>query len=307
MTSAGVAAGVDLCLHLVALDHGVDVAAAVARRLVMPVLRSGGQAQYIHTPVAPIASDLVDWASRHVGDGLTVDDLARHACVAPGNPDAAVSGGDRAASGRVAPACTAPGRRTAASSRATSPWNRSRAPPATTRARRCVPSSRCTSTHRHARTAARSGGGSAARRGRDDWRAARRTPGPRRTAARPPRDRRRQRRTASAPGRAPDAIRPPRRAPARRPRSRDRGSSRPASGVSTTICPSTTTYRPVPGGPRSVRTCPDANVSWEPAVSSLRRSSSFIPRVSHPGSASGPSPPAQLGSRVTVEIHYCPT
>ena len=83
LTSAGVAAGVDLCLHLVELDHGTEAAAAVARRLVMPVHRSGGQAQYIHTPVAPATSDLVDWASEHVGDGLTVDDLARHACVSP--------------------------------------------------------------------------------------------------------------------------------------------------------------------------------------------------------------------------------
>jgi len=83
LTSAGVAAGVDLCLHLVELDHGADAAAAVARRLVMPVHRSGGQAQYIHTPVAPATSDLVDWASRNIGDGLTVDDLARHASVSP--------------------------------------------------------------------------------------------------------------------------------------------------------------------------------------------------------------------------------
>jgi transcriptional regulator GlxA family with amidase domain len=83
LTSAGVAAGVDLCLHLVARDHGADAAAAVARRLVMPVHRSGGQAQYIQTPVAPPTSDLIDWASLHVGDGLTVDDLARHASVSP--------------------------------------------------------------------------------------------------------------------------------------------------------------------------------------------------------------------------------
>lgn len=83
LTSAGVAAGVDLCLHLVERDHGADAAAAVARRLVMPVHRSGGQAQYIDTPVAPAESDLVEWATRHVGDGLTVDDLARHACVSP--------------------------------------------------------------------------------------------------------------------------------------------------------------------------------------------------------------------------------
>ena len=51
LTSAGTAAGVDLCLHLVALDHGVDVAATVARRLVMPLFRSGGQAQYVDKPI----------------------------------------------------------------------------------------------------------------------------------------------------------------------------------------------------------------------------------------------------------------
>src|SRR5579871_6025941 len=83
LTSAGVAAGVDLCLHLVELDHGSDAAAAVARRLVMPVHRRGGQAQFIQAPLARDTSDLVDWASRHVGDGLTVDDLARHANVSP--------------------------------------------------------------------------------------------------------------------------------------------------------------------------------------------------------------------------------
>jgi transcriptional regulator GlxA family with amidase domain len=83
LTSAGVAAGVDLCLHLVALDHGTDAAAAVARRLVMPLHRSGGQAQYVDTPIAPTTSDLVDWAATHVADGLTVDDVARHASVSP--------------------------------------------------------------------------------------------------------------------------------------------------------------------------------------------------------------------------------
>jgi transcriptional regulator GlxA family with amidase domain len=65
----------------VELDHGADAAAAVARRLVMPVHRSGGQAQYVQAPLAPATSDLVEWAARHVGDGLTVDDLARHASV----------------------------------------------------------------------------------------------------------------------------------------------------------------------------------------------------------------------------------
>lgn len=81
LTSAGVAAGVDLCLHLVTQDHGADAAAAVARRLVMPLHRAGGQAQYVESPIAPATSDLVEWAARHVADGVTVDDLARHASV----------------------------------------------------------------------------------------------------------------------------------------------------------------------------------------------------------------------------------
>src|SRR4051812_13092096 len=52
LTSAGTAAGIDLCLHVVALDYGHEVAAAVSRRLVMPLFRSGGQAQYVDMPVA---------------------------------------------------------------------------------------------------------------------------------------------------------------------------------------------------------------------------------------------------------------
>jgi AraC family transcriptional regulator, transcriptional activator FtrA len=88
MTSAGTAAGIDLCLHLVAADHGVDVAVAVARRLVMPPFRAGGQAQYIDRPVdrEPTArplSALLDWAREHVAAGLSVDDLARRAAMSP--------------------------------------------------------------------------------------------------------------------------------------------------------------------------------------------------------------------------------
>jgi len=60
-----------------------NVAAAVARRLVTPLHRSGGQAQYIEAPIAPVTSDIVAWASDNVASGLTVDDLARHASVSP--------------------------------------------------------------------------------------------------------------------------------------------------------------------------------------------------------------------------------
>jgi AraC family transcriptional regulator, transcriptional activator FtrA len=78
-SSAGTAAGIDLCLHLVALDHGLDVAAAVARRLVMPLYRAGGQAQYVDTPIADEPqglSALLDWGRANLGSGITVDDLA---------------------------------------------------------------------------------------------------------------------------------------------------------------------------------------------------------------------------------------
>lgn len=51
LTSAGVAAGIDLCLHMVRRDHGTAIANDVARRTVVPPHRDGGQAQYIHRPV----------------------------------------------------------------------------------------------------------------------------------------------------------------------------------------------------------------------------------------------------------------
>ena len=83
-TSAGTAAGIDLCLALVAADHGVDVAAHVARRLVMGLHRPGGQAQYVDRPIdAPATelSTLLAWARDHLGDGLRVDDLAGRAAL----------------------------------------------------------------------------------------------------------------------------------------------------------------------------------------------------------------------------------
>ena len=79
LTSAGTAAGIDLCLHLVAVDHGLEVAAAVSRRLVMPLFRSGGQAQYVDAPIAPDSGGLgalLDWGRANLDDGITVDDLA---------------------------------------------------------------------------------------------------------------------------------------------------------------------------------------------------------------------------------------
>ncbi|MFH8837872.1 helix-turn-helix domain-containing protein [Streptomyces sp. NPDC017868] len=83
LTSAGKAAAMDLCLHLVRLDHGSAVANAVARRLVVPPHRDGGQAQFVTAPV-PARDDhplteLLPWAAARLDRPLTVEDLARRA------------------------------------------------------------------------------------------------------------------------------------------------------------------------------------------------------------------------------------
>lgn len=87
LTAAGKAAAVDLCLHLIQLDHGASVANAVARRLVMAPHRPGGQAQFVATPV-PVAGDhllagLLAWARQRLDRPLTVTDLARQANMSP--------------------------------------------------------------------------------------------------------------------------------------------------------------------------------------------------------------------------------
>src|SRR5215212_2850272 len=85
LTSAGVAAGVDLCLHLIRCDHGAELANKTARRIVVPAHRDGGQAQFIERPVPARTDDSLEptraWALERLGDPLTVTDMARHACV----------------------------------------------------------------------------------------------------------------------------------------------------------------------------------------------------------------------------------
>ncbi|EJM51389.1 transcriptional regulator FtrA [Pseudomonas sp. GM48] len=85
ITSAGSAAGIDACLHLVARDFGTQVANCVARRLVMSPQRSGGQAQFIPTPVSPTPrSDLsrvMQWARERLHEPLEVRDLASEAAM----------------------------------------------------------------------------------------------------------------------------------------------------------------------------------------------------------------------------------
>ncbi|MFJ1649457.1 GlxA family transcriptional regulator [Streptomyces sp. NPDC088258] len=83
LTSAGVAAGIDLCLHMIRSDHGAEVANTVARRTVVPPHREGGQAQYIERPVPePGVSSTAAaraYALAHLGEPLALEDLAREA------------------------------------------------------------------------------------------------------------------------------------------------------------------------------------------------------------------------------------
>jgi transcriptional regulator GlxA family with amidase domain len=83
LTSAGAGAAVDLCLHLVRLDHGTAIANAVARRCVVPPWREGGQAQFIERPVPDeqdrSTSEARAWALANLDRPLSIDDLARRA------------------------------------------------------------------------------------------------------------------------------------------------------------------------------------------------------------------------------------
>ena len=89
MTSAGTAAAIDLCLHVVRSDHGAEVANAVARRMVVPPHRDGGQAQYVEAPIPPIGEvddpmrRTIDWALANLAEPLTVEVLARQAATSP--------------------------------------------------------------------------------------------------------------------------------------------------------------------------------------------------------------------------------
>jgi transcriptional regulator GlxA family with amidase domain len=83
ITSAGTAAGIDACLYLVRKEQGSRVANGIARRMVVPPHRDGGQAQYVVQPVAPSCDgalrDLLDWLGGHLDRALTVRQLAARA------------------------------------------------------------------------------------------------------------------------------------------------------------------------------------------------------------------------------------
>ncbi len=87
ITSAGTAAGIDACLYLVRKEHGSRVANAVARRMVVPPHRDGGQAQFVERPVAPPSydtlADVIEWMQRHLDQQISVGDLASLAAMSP--------------------------------------------------------------------------------------------------------------------------------------------------------------------------------------------------------------------------------
>ena len=86
LTSAGIAAGIDLCLHMYRNDHGAEAAAEVSRRMVAAVHRPGGQAQFIQRPLPEGGRGLAGtcaWALERIDRPLSVEDLARQAGYAP--------------------------------------------------------------------------------------------------------------------------------------------------------------------------------------------------------------------------------
>jgi AraC family transcriptional regulator, transcriptional activator FtrA len=85
LTSAGSAAGIDLCLHVVRRDFGAEIANQVARRLVMPPHRDGGQAQYVRdaarSPGIGGLAPVLQWATAHLHERLSVEELADRAAM----------------------------------------------------------------------------------------------------------------------------------------------------------------------------------------------------------------------------------
>jgi AraC family transcriptional activator FtrA len=88
LTSAGSAASIDLCLHVVRCDYGAEIASALARLMVVQPHRDGGQAQYIDAPMPapPVADPLADtiaWMTEHLDEDLTIAGLAARATMSP--------------------------------------------------------------------------------------------------------------------------------------------------------------------------------------------------------------------------------
>ena len=83
ITSAGTAAGIDACLHLVRRELGSAAVNTIARRMVVPPQRDGGQRQYVEQPIPTCSSDglapVLDWVLEHLAEEHGVSDLARRA------------------------------------------------------------------------------------------------------------------------------------------------------------------------------------------------------------------------------------
>lgn len=87
ITSAGTAAGIDACLHLVRRELGVDIANRIARRMVVPPQREGGQRQYVEAPVpvrsAESLAPMLDWMAEHLDHDQPVAALAARSAMSP--------------------------------------------------------------------------------------------------------------------------------------------------------------------------------------------------------------------------------
>jgi transcriptional regulator GlxA family with amidase domain len=87
LTSAGTAAGIDLCLHVVRQAQGAAVANAIARRMVVPPHRDGGQAQFVETPLPAAGTDaledVLEWMAGHLDEEMDVESLAARAHMSP--------------------------------------------------------------------------------------------------------------------------------------------------------------------------------------------------------------------------------
>ncbi|MFB6617016.1 helix-turn-helix domain-containing protein [Streptomyces sp. NPDC085524] len=87
ITAAGTASGIDACLHVVRQEQGAEVANTIARRMVVPPHRDGGQAQFIQRPLPRTGCDTVGgviaWMGRHLEEEITVEQLAERAHMSP--------------------------------------------------------------------------------------------------------------------------------------------------------------------------------------------------------------------------------
>ena len=88
ISSAGTAAGIDTCLHMLRREHGAAVANEIARRMVVPPHREGGQAQYVQVPVPAVDDSsrlrqALVWAQENLGEPISVELMARRSLMSP--------------------------------------------------------------------------------------------------------------------------------------------------------------------------------------------------------------------------------